>query len=156
MCLEAPVSINQSLLPWVDSSHESEDQNIFFFTWRVFTFLFYFLPGRIIILSNVSMMSSFGVPLLLGSIIILGIVFIKVSYFIACITSDSGWIPSHKFIFLMRMLTLVMMTFSLPFLECIVRAWYSLPIFSSRAAIWASFYEHSSHSLLNLISFFLA
>ena len=55
-----------------DSSRESGEQNIFFFTWRVFTFLFYFLPERIIILSSVSMISSFGVLLLLGSILIHG------------------------------------------------------------------------------------
>ena len=88
-----------------DSSRESEDQNIF-----IFTFLFYPLPWRIIILSSVSMMSSFRFPLLLGSILIHGTISIKVSYFTACITSEFGWV------FLMRMLTLVMMNFLSSFL----------------------------------------
>ena len=64
-----------------------------FFTWRVFTFLFYSLLGRIIILSSVSMMSSFGVLLILGSTLIHGTISSKVSSFITCITSDFGWIP---------------------------------------------------------------
>ena len=44
----------------------------------------------------------------------------------------------------------------LPFLECTVRDWSSLHICSSRDEIQASCCENSSHSLLNLISFFLA
>ena len=65
----------------------------------------------------------------------------------------------------MRLLTLVMIIDCLPwwwllslllFLQCAVRAWSSFPIFSSRATIQSSSCEHSSHSLVNLISSFLA
>ena len=113
-------------------------------------------PWRIIILINVSMMFYFGVPILLGSILIHGTISSKVSYFIACITSELRWIPSYKIIFLMRMLTLVMMIFPSSFPRVYCESLIFTSIFSSRVAIWASSCEHSSHSLLNLTNFFLA
>ena len=127
----SPTINNPIFASMSDSSHESGDQNIFFFTWRAFTFLFYFLPGRIIILSSVSVMSSFGVLLLIH-----GTISSKVSYFIACITSEFGWIPSYKIIFLMRMLTLVMMIFPSSFLG----VYCEVLIFTSHL-FFASFYS---------------
>ena len=75
---------------------------------------------RIIILSCVSMMYSFGVLLLLGSTLIHGKTSRKVSSFITFITSEFGWILSYRIVFLVRMLTLVMMIFpsSFPGVYC--------------------------------------
>ena len=73
-----------------------------------------------------------------------------------------GEATSHKsrFIFLYvvicNMLSLlVMRVLPFLFLVCVVRAWSSFPIFSSRAMIRASSCEHSSHSLLKVINFIL-
>ena len=136
-------------------SHESENQNIFFITWGIITFLSNSLYGRFIILCSMSMMSSLVSLLLVRDIFVSRTFSSIVSFLVTCITSDSRQIFSSV-IFVKKCLPLGWWELLLVFLECIVRAWSSLPIFSSRVAIRAYSWEHSSHSLLNLTNLFLA
>ena len=95
---------NPIIASMCDISHESGNQNIFFITWRIFTFIFGLLCGRFIILCSMSMMSSLVVFILVKFSFAFRTISFKESYFITSITSELIFLVGRVLTFRMMMM----------------------------------------------------
>ena len=105
--LGSPTVYEPIIASMCDISHESENQNIFFITWRIMTFLLVSLWGRFIIFCSMSMMFSLVFFLLVRVSLVSSTISGKVPYFITSITSELRFLVG-------RVLTLRMMMIMVP------------------------------------------
>ena len=105
--LGSPTIYEPIIASMCNSSCEDRNQNILFFTRRIFTFFFGSLSRRFIILYSVSMMSFIASLLLVRATFVSRKCSRKVSFLVTCIASDFRQISAISFrvIFLVRMLT---------------------------------------------------
>ena len=99
-------TINASMC---DVSRESGNQNIFFITWRIFTFLLNSLCGMFIVFCSMSMMYSLVVFLLVGVSFVSSTISGKVSYFITSITFEWSFSGGRMLTFRMMMVPSILL-----------------------------------------------
>ena len=130
-------TINEPIIASMcNNSCEGINNNIFFFTRRIFTCFFGFLSGRFIILYSVSMMSFLSSLLIVRDIFVNRTFSSIVSFLVTCIASDSRqiFIRSSNITFLVRKLTFVI------FCSTTIEVYYESLIFTSHL-FFSSFYS---------------